>query len=326
VNLKRPIEDPRNRFSKLIDLDKTRINLSPHIVFVCGGYVNITDTTSNHSIRNMFMNISGTLGEKSEGFKLAENFKYWERGYKDLSEFENDIAAISTLVVIFLESAGALTEFGMFFANSEIRSKLVVIVDNKYHEEESFIKYGLLNPLEGDDQKKVLVFEVDHEDIENVDQKEIQEILADIMDHCEGKDQTEAFDKNKRGHIIFLVLQIVDLFSALTKKELAGYLINIGIEISAKELTSTLYILEQFQLVKQTKKSSQYFYYVPSSLSDRASLHFRGEERDGEKPKRYDSSAIRIQVRDYYEKTSRENPSNRRRVKVIPSISEGTAS
>ena len=254
------------------------------------------------------MNLSGALGDKSDGFKLAENFKDWERGYKNLSDFENDIAAISTLVVIFLESAGALTEFGLFFANSEIRSKLVAVVHKKYHEEESFIKFGLLNPLESNDQKAVLVFEVDHEDIENVDQKEIEEILLDIVTHCEEKDQTEAFDKEKRGHIIFLVLQIVDLFSALTKQELASYLKTLDIEISSKELTSALYILERFQLVKQVKKSSQYFYYVPNNLSDRAVFHFKNEQREDEKPRRYDSASISIQVRDYYEQTSKGNP------------------
>ena len=92
------ITDPRSKFAELVDLENSKVQLEPRVVFICGGPVD-PKVLTNHSIRNMFMNLSGGIESKADGFVLAENFQDWERGYKSLSEFENDIAFISSLVL-----------------------------------------------------------------------------------------------------------------------------------------------------------------------------------------------------------------------------------
>ncbi|WP_431631294.1 hypothetical protein [Enterobacter roggenkampii] len=94
----------------------TTANFSVHytlpVVFVCGGpALQIGDSLQERVFR--YFAESNPLTSKS--LVMAEAFKdYFKSGaYTDLMQFEDDIANISTLVVIFLESAGSLVELGL---------------------------------------------------------------------------------------------------------------------------------------------------------------------------------------------------------------------
>ena len=312
------IIDPRGDFIELVDLTHSKVLLEPRIMFICGGPVDV-ETGTNHSIRNMFMNLSGGIGDKADGFVLAENFKDWERGYKSLSDFENDVAYISSLVVIFLESEGALTEFGLFFANQRLRKKLVVVLHDVFHKSESFIKFGLLNPMERNDQESVRVYEIDHRQIETVSKDEVKDILDDVIKQSDEKNKTEKFNTADRGHQIFLIYQLLDLFLSLTKSEISTHMSGLKISHSRADLDSALYILQKFNLIGMEKKSSQYFYYVPTGLRDRIDLHFSIRER------RYDTATIKIAVGEFYREAAKSDPTHKRRMKVIQSSPNGGA-
>lgn len=307
-------KDPRDGFIDLIDIEKSRVQLEPHVVFVCGGPVDVK-TTKNHSIRNMFMNLSGAVGGIADGFVLAENFKDWEQGYSNLSDFENDIAFLSSMIVIFLESEGALTEFGLFFGNSMIRDKLVVVVHKEFHKSESFIDYGLLRPMEAKSQSSVKVFTIDHRDIESVDEDEVKEILDDIIEDCEFKDKTLQFNALNRGHQIFLILQVVILFQALTKIEIRQYIERLYVPILPKEIDSALYILQKFNFVILEKRSSQYFYVAVKNLASRVNLSFKKDVG-----RRYDAAAIKIAVDEFYVAAQESDRTHRRRVSILSSL------
>lgn len=302
--------DPRDKFSKLVDLTESRVLLAPHITFVCGGPVDVT-ATSNHSIRNMLMNLSAKMPAKSQRFTLAENFKDWKDGYSNLADFENDIAAISSVIVVILESAGSLTELGLFFANDALRRKMVVVVHSGHHSAESFIKFGILNPLEADNEEAVLVYEIDSNNIDSVQESEVVEILQAVWEISEKVDKTSQFDPSNHGHNIFLTFQIIDLFTILTKFEIAKYLSILKISFTKRQLQSALYILTKFKLLKQEKRSSQTFYFVPPEISDRVQLAF---QRDG--ARRYDSRAIKLEVLAFYRAESASNHSFKNRMKL----------
>jgi len=311
------IADPRDDFIQLIDLDQSRVQLDPQVIFVCGGPVD-PKVTNNHSIRNMFMNLSGAVGGTADGFVLAENFKDWEKGYGSLSDFENDIAFLSSMVVVFLESEGALTEFGLFFGNLKLRSRLVAVVHQDFHSSESFIKFGLLDPLEKSNESAVKVYTIDHRDIENVGMEEVKEILDDVLSDCEAKDSSEKFDAANRGHQVFLVFQLVNILRALTVSEIKHYLNILGITLSQKELKSALYVLQKFNFVQLKKRSSQYFYFVPSAISDRIGFNFKKMGK-----RRYDAAAIKLGVYDFYEKARKFDSTHRRRFNVLASMKSG---
>ena len=307
--------DPREGFLKLIDLESSRVLLAPHITFICGGPVDVKATT-NHSIRNMFMNLSAKMPGKSEGFTLAENFKDWQDGYSNLSDFENDIAAISSLIVVILESAGSLAELGLFYANVKLRDKMIVIVHSDHHKSDSFIKFGLLKPLEIKNSDSVLVYEIDSSSVNNIDENEVREIINDVWSISDGIDKSLSFDRNNHGHRIFLIFQIIDLFTILTSGELEFFISILNIDISKKEITSALYILQKFKLVIGEKRSSQTFYFSPPEISDRVELTIRPEKSATGATRRYDPRAIKLEVLGHYEANQKTNPSFSRRLNL----------
>ncbi|MFH1806342.1 MAG: retron St85 family effector protein [Pseudomonadota bacterium] len=308
--------DPRLGLIKSIEIDRSRVLLEPRILFVCGGPVDVR-VTSNHSVRNMFMNLSGGCTDNDKKFILAEDFKDWRTGYRNLSDFENDIAAVSSLVVVFLESEGALAEFGLFYANENIRKKLVVCIHSEFHVSESFIKLGLLNPLEEENQESVRVYEIDHRRMDKVDKSEISEILSDVVGFCGKVSKSEAVKYSDRGHYIFIVFQIIDMFLALTKGEISEFIIGLGLDGVGKNLDSALFILEKFGLVVRQKKSSQYFYFSSPNQSMRVDWSFSGEN------KRQSLQSIKIKIAEYYRHCAENDPSHRRRMKVVESVHLG---
>lgn len=313
--------DPRKKFINLIDLEKSRVFLAPHITFICGGPVDISLTT-NHSVRNMFMNLSGRLPDKTEGFTLAENFKNWKDGYKSLSDFENDIAALSSLVVVILESAGALAELGLFYANETIRKKMLIIVHREYYESESFIKFGFLNPIEKNNFKAVKVYEISEQKIDTITENEVQEIVADVIDYSEDIDKSSDFKSDNRGHLIFLIYQLVDLFTIVTFDEITDMLDQMEVSVQKSELRSALFILEKFKLLTSEKKSSSKFYFAPVNKADRVDFTFKRFVSPDGKERRYDSLAIKAEVMTFYRESMPVNPSMRRRLAVIARLND----
>lgn len=314
-------DDPRVKFSKLVDLQSSRVLLAPHITFICGGPVDIR-VTNNHSIRNMFMNLSATMPDHSEGFVLAENFKDWQNGYSNLADFESDIAALSSNIVIILESAGALAELGLFFANEDLRRKMVVVVHNNHHNSESFIKFGLLNPLEELRDEAVLVYKIDPEKVEEITKDEVKDIIADIVSINENLERSSNFHIGNRGHLIFLMFQMIDLFTILTISEIEQFIADVGVTIKKKDVSSGLYILKKFGLIVEEKRSNQTFYFVKNDVSDRVDIKFKRDEFENRSSRRYDARAVKLEVLSFYEREKKENRSFAQRLKLWQQRSE----
>src|SRR5690606_22457931 len=78
--------------------------------------------------------------------------------YEDLLTFESDLAKIASLVIIPLESAGAIAELGCFASNDQLREKLLVIISQKHFDKKSFIKLG---PLRRIPESNILAYPYD---------------------------------------------------------------------------------------------------------------------------------------------------------------------
>ena len=239
------MEDPRDEIVNSISTQKSRVRLSPQLIFLCGGEVDLEKKT-NHSIRNMFMNQSATYESDTIKFILAENFKDWKDGYSSLSDFENDIAHIASKIVVIPETAGSLTELGLFYGNSAIREKMTIVLNTPHHTSDSFIKFGILDPLEELNQRAVLPYDIDYDAIETVHKSEVDEAIADIIDDCRKLKKTKNFVPEKRGHALFLIYQLVDLCHALTVTEITRYMSDLGCPLDRKSINSSLYLLQRF--------------------------------------------------------------------------------
>lgn len=251
-------------------------------------------------------------GEQTElNFILAESYKDWLAGYDDLSEFESDIAGLSSVVAVILESAGSLAELGLFYANEHIRPKLFAVLHREFYNEGSFIKYGILSPLEELDRRFVLPLDLDPKNIDGIDHKEIAEILEELTDYVRELPESEAFLPSNHGHVLLLVFQIIHLFMALTISEILEFVRTSGIDMTEKRLKASLYILQRFGLISMEKRSSQTFFFAKSDAPVRVEL--KGKKGG----KRVDIVASKISVSQFYRLQSKSFRSEKNRLSVI---------
>lgn len=121
------------RFSKYITY--------PKFIFLCGkSYSYDTYYKSNRGI------ISNFIKSQKQDVVLVLSEKLWEKDYSknmDLLTFEEFLAEVSDCIILFVESPGTFCELGAFsYADKLFSDKLVVIIDNKYKNEQSFIVRG----------------------------------------------------------------------------------------------------------------------------------------------------------------------------------------
>lgn len=310
------IDNVLKKFVSLIDLDKSRILQSPPIVFLCGGEVDITKTT-NHSIRNMFMNILGKseFEELAPSVKLAEDFKNWHLGYDNLSAFENDIASLSSYIVIILESAGSLAELGLFFANNCLKSKLVVIVRDEHYDASSFIKLGLIQPLQKVNNDSVFVYKLDSKDVEKIKIADVKEIVDDIHDLVKDVPKTSKFNVSDRGHVLYLIFQLIDLFHALKKAELEECLKLL--DVPKQNLDSGLYILQSLGFIRCVRKSNNDFFISQVDSLDRVDFGYTPQITKENKKIHIRDAEIKIEYMQFI--NSERSTLNRRRKSAITS-------
>lgn len=302
------VSDPRDDIATKISLENCRIRSKPHYVFVCGGKVDVT-STENLSVRNMMMNRAAVNGGIE--FVLAESYKDWFDGYDDLAEFENDIAGLSSVVAVILESAGSLAELGLFYANEHIRTKLFAVLNRDFYYENSFIKHGILTPLEGLDQRFVLPLNINPNNADLIEVSEIEEIVHEVSSYIDTLPESEAFLIDHHGHVLFLIFQIIHLFMALTITEISTFTQKSGITLSEKKLKAGLYILQRFGLIGIEKRVSQKFYFAKSDAPTRVEI--RGLK--GAPP--IDLMAAKISVSQHYKRLSASSRREKNRLYVI---------
>ena len=286
------MNDPRLTILNALDKQKFRVSLSPHIVFVCGGKFDIKETKKQISIRNLFMNSSGKVANIN--FVMAEYYDDWQNAYASLSEFQNDISSLSSKIVVIPETASSLAELGIFYENPRTRKILTIILHTKYYKENSFIKNGILTPLEAINEDSVLVYNLNHHRIEQVKKQEVESALDDIVEQCGKLKATKKYSDDHRGHNLLLVFQVIDLFAALTITEIVSYLKLLGLPFNKKEMKTILYVLTQFKFIGGEKRGNQFFYYSHTQEMNRVLF----QSKDNQPQFEYNSS--KIEVIQYY--------------------------
>ncbi|SDX42386.1 retron St85 family effector protein [Nitrosomonas oligotropha] len=297
------MEDPRLNFFKSINLDDSRILHFPGIVFVCGGARNdikIPPTyVRDHIVRSLW-DLHRDIADK---IIEAEDVEDWlkEGHYSNLIDFETDIAKLATLIVLFVESAGSIAELGAFSVIHDIASKLIVFIRENSYQQDSFIRLGPIQYLE-DMETSVKVYpwtllspasninpnhppqnhisEFGPPDIESVKPLTI-DICNDIVAAFKKNRQTAAFSKTQPGHIMLLIVDMVDIFLALKKGEIQEHLQDLGINLSTRVIMKYLYLLLKLELLEKKSYGDHYYIatvqipYIKHSFVEKKPVHDR---------------------------------------------------
>lgn len=114
----------------------------PKFVFLCGkAFID----ENNYYVSNRGV-IEKCLKSKSSDIYIVLSEKLWEENFNsniDLLTFEEFLAEVSDCIILFVESPGTFCELGAFtYADGLFSDKLVIVIDEKYKNDKSFIITG----------------------------------------------------------------------------------------------------------------------------------------------------------------------------------------
>lgn len=293
--------DPRTEFLKCIDLTKTRVRSFEGFILLCGGPQDV-DLAPLKSLRHMLYGeiVSGKHSHLAARLKLAEEIQDWFKGdlYKDLVTFEEHLAGLSAVIVLVVESAGAIAELGAFSVSSAFTDRVLVVVPEHHYDQESFIRLGPLKRLEDNNQKSVMVYDWHSENhgryIEELEKvrADVPEIISAINSYTRSDIGEQVFRPSLEAHVMLLICELCDLFGALSQMEIQNYLKYIGININEHQVQQYIFVLSKCDLLG-TKSKGHGRYYHPIDWKSRISFSFHPGSQ-------FNRERLRSDVLSYY--------------------------
>jgi len=243
----------------------------------------------------------------ADGIVLAEEIQEWlhHAHYDDLVTFERHLAHLACTIVLFVESPGSIAELGAFSQVPQISDKLLVFMRNDQYEQDSFIHLGPLRLLEKKyEETRVSVYPwVEHAKIENntcssvIDHESlnslVEDISTDIQEFFEHKHRSAIFNHDDEGHVMLLMVDLMDLFLALKKHEVLEILGDLEIPVDEADLSQYLFLLETLGFIGSKKYSGSTYYY---SVSDTKFVEYG--VREGQR--KIDRVRVKASLSDYY--------------------------
>ena len=302
--------DPRLLFLAELDIPSCRIEFSDKpIVLLCGGAVQPLKQKPEdpdppiESLRHAITN-SHT---KFEIFRPEEITSWQSDGiFKDLMSFEVELASICSLVVIILESEGALVELGAFSQLPQLSNKIVAVCPDKFIGANSFINLGILRFISATNAANVKSYPWEpKQPRETILPEVVQDVASDIREELEKLPKTQLLKIEHNAHVMVLICELLRLFSALKETEILEYLKLADVKVAADELKGKLFLLQRFRLIKIQQYSDAIFYLRGSEPYHK----LRIASKDASKP--IDTLRLEMQCLEYYQSNDRHRNRNR---------------
>lgn len=204
--------------------------------------------------------------------------------YRDILTFEAHIAQISELILLFSESFGSAAELGAFSMVKDIAHRLLVVIDDEHYNANSFISLGPIRALEnahGDTSICVL----NRVDIGIKNIKDVTAVKSDILSkqlaqaiNARGTTSKEhsTFNSRRPGHIIKLIVGLIQHYGALTLDEIETHLFCIGQTTARADIENYLLCAEFADWIVKDKRGIQVYF---TALSRNKAIQF--EQKQG---------------------------------------------
>lgn len=301
-------DDPRLLLLASLDLASCRIEFSnTPIVLLCGGKVDFKISVNDPeppqaSLRHAITNFCTAY----EVFR-PEEITSWHQDavFKDLMSFELELASICSLVVIILESEGALVELGAFSQLPELSEKIVAICPSQFKNAVSFINLGILRFIAEKAPTNVKTYPWEPKNPDGISLDVVADVAADIQDELDKLPKSQVLKVDQRAHVMVLICELLRLFTALKEHEILDYLERLGVTISKENLKGKLFLLQNFRLIK-TKDYSDALFFMRGTESYHK---LRLSPKDKDKP--IDTLRFETQCLDYYKNSTKHRNRNR---------------
>lgn len=255
-------QDPRTSFLHGLDIEACRVEFSAQqVVLLCGGKVEYGahPGSSAKSLRD-------AIAREFPSFELfrPEEITSWHSDgiFADLVSFEKELASICSLIVIILESEGALVELGAFSQLPELSEKIVAIRASKFASDPSFINLGIIRFITTKSPNSSVVKSYPWEimDPTTISSEITGDVISDIQEALAEQGKTKTLKITNNSHVIVLICEFLRLFMALKENEIHYYLTSLGIKNSRHQLRGQLFLLTEFKLIKKQEYSDSVFY------------------------------------------------------------------
>lgn len=314
------MEDPRIELLQNIDHSKTRVEFSDSpIVLLCGGSVKQKERPDDPT--PPVQSFRHALTEKNTRYEIfrPEEITTWQTDsvYKNLVDFEKDLAGICSLVVIILESPGAIAELAAFSQLKELSNKIIVLKSLDFKNAISFINLGILRYIEESHKSSVKMYPwtvTAPPELPNISEEVIDDAIEDIQNELNDLPRSQKIRFQNTSHAITLICELCRIFVALKEGEILKYLGEFGITLHKDELKSKLFLLQEFKLIEKIEYSDSKFYIRTNELYNK----IRISGKDG---KYIDTLRIGVECSEFY-KTSEKDKHRSRALKQIPNRAE----
>ena len=240
-------------FLATVASDKVTVVSFPEYVAVFGGAISkVGGRAKLESQRDAFVRwVKANRSDLNEVLLLPENYEDWNDFdvYSDLLLFEKDLGYVTSAVVVFLESPGAIAELGAFSQIDSLSERLLVVVTDNRHPKKSFISLGPIRNLHDTRKHPFCVCVIPDPDPLSA----IRDHLPVVVDNLDSKrssaPKTQEFSNAMPQHEILLVLDLINLFLIATVLELKEIAEHFGVKLGLARLDQILFVLERTQLV-----------------------------------------------------------------------------
>ena len=265
------IDDIYQEWISSIDLTKTRIVRFPSLVLLCGGTTSESPKKFS-SCRDIFCrHIEVTQRLFREKVVLAEQvFEYFKHSaYKDLLNFEKDLAELSALTVIFSESPGSIAEFGSFTVIEPVQERLLVVMHQDDTDKESFIWRGpalYLKELARKNNREDPITIYDWKKSKRLKEKDFPDAdhLAETMETILSKiPQTALFNKKQWAHKMLLMLDLLRVIQLATADEITHFMQLLNLNYDRRNVDQHLSLLISLKLAIKKPYGHNVYYLSP---------------------------------------------------------------
>lgn len=251
LRVKRPVAESVEDLLGFVDLNELRFKWPSAFIFFCGG--SSSDIPKDAvSLRHYLLRERKIEARLDGKVILAEaaNQLYRDSSYTDLITYEEDIAQISRVILLIAESAGSLAELGAFSSSEQIKKKLSVLMQQKYFDAESFVRYGPIERLQKEDESRVAFFPWRVNGKGRVIKASVKDHVTEIVRFINKKiaDVPETFQfglaSNKDYRDFALVLWLTGVAQAITAERLSDYAEKMGHPISRARVMNCFYCMK----------------------------------------------------------------------------------
>ena len=287
------IKDPKithliGGISSLLKSKKIFLSRKRHIIFLCGG-------SNKNSARIKFIKYALQHLPDLTIF-LAENatkdlISHDNPGFINLSDFETVVADIADCIILFPETPGAIAELGLFSGSSRARKKLLVVNDEQFQSQDSFINRGPIETIDKKSQfRSRVILDLTGRSPKFSHVKEKLTILGKLRNRATFSHQN--LKDMSRREKMFVILEVVNLFRMLSLQEIQEVIEVIFGKLSSGELRNSLSILFAAGYVKRSGPDEKFFAPTnpPHSFFD-----YEGFLED--------VNGLKLQIMDYYQST-----------------------